>query len=210
MSNKLHELTEKLYNEGLSKGQQEAETILKQAKQEADKIVSEAKHKAADIESAAQKLAEETKANADAEIKLAGRQIINEIKQTVENLILTETISSDIRNAFNDVSFIQSLIKTATEKFDLGNSENFSLSIAIPEEQKEALSEYIKEKVSSKLSSSIEIKGDKRLKSGFRIGSEKEGYYISFTDEDFDNLFKAYLRPKVSDLLFVRQNQEIK
>ncbi|MDR1339282.1 MAG: hypothetical protein LBK58_04430 [Prevotellaceae bacterium] len=199
--NKLQELTDKLYNEGLSKGQQEAEIVLNQAKVEAEKILSEARGRAAEIETAAKKQAAETKANADAEIKLAGRQIIGEVKQAVENLILTKTVSPGVRQAFEDAAFVQSLIGAATERFDPLHSGNFNLFMIIPEGQKQAVSEYLAAKIPSILSS-LELSEDSRLKSGFRIGFRNEGYYISFTDEDFDSLFRAYLRPKVSELLF--------
>ena len=201
MDNKLQELTNKLYNEGLSKGQQEAENILKQAKADAEKIIAEAKEKAAEIEKTAKKQAAETQQNADAEIKLAGRQIVSEVKQTVESLILSNTISPDVKNAFGDKAFVQSLIKTATESFDPKSTDNFNLFMIVPEGQKQELDQYIQSKVKEGLSS-IEVKEDDRMKSGFKIGSKTDGYYISFTDEDFDNLFKTYLRPKVADLLF--------
>ncbi|MDR0385565.1 MAG: hypothetical protein LBH60_05770 [Prevotellaceae bacterium] len=199
--NKLQELTDKLYNEGLSKGQQEAEIILSQAKIEAEKILSEAKNKAMEIETAAKKQASETMSNADAEIKLAGRQTVSEIKQSVENLILTKAISPDIKRAFEDVLFVKSLIKTATERFNPRDSEHSNLFMIVPEGEKQAVSEYLAEKVSSTMSS-LEISEDSRMKSGFKIGSRDDGYYISFTDEDFENLFITYLRPRVSELLF--------
>jgi V/A-type H+-transporting ATPase subunit E len=199
--NKLQELTDKLDNEGLSKGQQEAEIILNQAKIEAGKILSEAKSIAAEIEIAAKKQAAETKANAEAEVKLVGRQIIGEVKQAVENLILTKTVSFDVKHAFEDVAFVQSLIKTATERFSPHHSEKINLFMIVPEGQRQGVAEYLAAKVPSVLSS-LEISEDNRIKSGFKIGFRDEGYYISFTDEDFDNLFKTYLRPKVSELLF--------
>jgi V/A-type H+-transporting ATPase subunit E len=199
--NKLQELTEKLYHEGLSKGQQEAETILTQAKNEAEKILSEAKNKAKEIEIAAKKQAAEIKANAEAELKLAGRQIIGEVRQSVENLILTKAVSSDVEHAFDEVSFVRELITTATERFNPDRSGNDSLFMIVPAGQKNAISEYLASKVASSLSS-ITVSEDSRMTNGFKIGSKDEGYYISFTDEDFDNLFKAHLRPKVSELLF--------
>ena len=39
MQNKLQEITDKLYNEGLSKGRQEAEELLKKAREESEKLV---------------------------------------------------------------------------------------------------------------------------------------------------------------------------
>ena len=42
-NNKLQELTQKLYNEGLEKGRSEAERLIAEAKAEAAKILAEAK-----------------------------------------------------------------------------------------------------------------------------------------------------------------------
>jgi V/A-type H+-transporting ATPase subunit E len=199
--NKIQELTEKLYHEGLSKGQQEADIIIAQARTEAEKILSEAQNRANEIETTAKKQAAEIKANTDAEIKLAGKQIISEIKQSVENMILTKAVSSDVKHAFDEVAFVRELIRTATERFNPHLSNDINLFIIVPEGQKNSVSDYLASKVSSVLSS-IEIYEDSRMKSGFKIGSKDEGFYIGFTDEDFDNLFKTYLRPKVSELLF--------
>ena len=49
MQDKLKELTNRLYTEGLSKGQEEGELILERAKKEAGEIINEAKKEAARI-----------------------------------------------------------------------------------------------------------------------------------------------------------------
>ena len=49
MQNKLQELTEKLYNEGLSKGKQDAEELKANAKAQAAEIVKRANEEAAQI-----------------------------------------------------------------------------------------------------------------------------------------------------------------
>ena len=46
MDNKLQELTDKLYNEGLSKGKQEAEALKAAAAKESEQIISEARKEA--------------------------------------------------------------------------------------------------------------------------------------------------------------------
>ena len=58
MQNKLQELTDKLYNEGLSKGKQEGEAVLANARVQAAEIVENAKKEAAGIVAAARKEAE--------------------------------------------------------------------------------------------------------------------------------------------------------
>ena len=47
MQNKLQELTDRLYNEGLSKGKQEGEELLAKAKVQAEEIVAKAQAEAA-------------------------------------------------------------------------------------------------------------------------------------------------------------------
>ena len=46
---KIQELTEKIYREGVEKGQQEADRIVAEAKAQAEKIVAEAKEQAENI-----------------------------------------------------------------------------------------------------------------------------------------------------------------
>ena len=199
MSNKLQELADKLYNEGLSKGKQDGETLVEQAQTQAADIVEEASRKAAEIENAAKKLADETKANAEAEIKLAGRRIVGEVKQTIENMIVATVVSPDVKRAFNDIDFVKSLIRTAIEKFNPADGTNADdLFLLVPDEQKRELEEYVKQKIAD----GLQAKGEANLNAGFKIGVKSGEYHIGFTDNDFDNLFRDSLRPKISDLLF--------
>ena len=54
MGNKLQELTDKLYQEGLEKGRAEADNLVAEAKSKAQKIVAEAEARAAEIVAAAE------------------------------------------------------------------------------------------------------------------------------------------------------------
>ena len=56
---KLQELTEKIYREGVEKGRAEAARLVEEAKAEAARIVAEAETKAAETEAAGRKAAEE-------------------------------------------------------------------------------------------------------------------------------------------------------
>ena len=59
MENKLQQLTQKLYDEGLEKGRAEADRLVAEAKKEAAKIVAEARAQAEDIVRKAQDKAED-------------------------------------------------------------------------------------------------------------------------------------------------------
>ena len=73
MENKLQQLTQKLYDEGLEKGRAEAERLVSEAKSEAAKIIADAKAEAEAIVKAAEAKAEDTAKNSMTEIALAGK-----------------------------------------------------------------------------------------------------------------------------------------
>ena len=61
MQDKLQELTDRLYNEGLSKGKHDGEELVQKAQAEADRIIAYAKAEAERIVAQANKEAEELK-----------------------------------------------------------------------------------------------------------------------------------------------------
>ena len=88
MQNKLQELTDKLYKEGLSKGKQEGEEILAKAKVQADEIVAKAQAEAANILAAANKEAEDLKTKVQGDLKWLPARVSLQPKRTLRLLWL--------------------------------------------------------------------------------------------------------------------------
>ena len=84
MENKIQGLTEKIYAEGVEKGNVEAARIVEEAKVKAADIVNNAKAEAEAIVAAAEKKAAELEEHSRSEIKLYGVQAVSAIK--TENL----------------------------------------------------------------------------------------------------------------------------
>ena len=112
MQNKLQELTDKLYNEGLSKGKQEAELLRANAKKEAEKIIADAKNEAANIIASAKKEAEQIKSRVENDLRMASNQTIAAVKQQVENLIISKALSNPVKASMTDAEFLKSVILT--------------------------------------------------------------------------------------------------
>jgi V/A-type H+-transporting ATPase subunit E len=202
MQNKLQQLTEKLYNEGLSKGQQEADDLIAKAKEEALQIVDKARKDAKDILNAASKQATESKTNADTEIKMAARQVMDVVKRSIEDVVVTKSVSPANKAAFSDIDFVKDLIKIAITKFNPSKIDNFQLSVILPQDKEEEFKSFVEDKAIREMKDGIDMAFDKRFKAGFKIAPKGEGYYISFTEQDFENLFREFLRPKMTNLLF--------
>ena len=88
MSNKLQELTDRLYNEGLSKGKEEGEILLFKARKEADEIIANARKQAEDIVTEAENRAAQLKEKAESDIKMASEQALMATKKDIENLLV--------------------------------------------------------------------------------------------------------------------------
>jgi len=93
MQNKLAELTEKLYGEGLEKGRSEAETLVANAQSEAKAIVGKARREADALLAAAQKDADTVKETTAKEVAQAGKNTLNAVKQELENLLLHNALA---------------------------------------------------------------------------------------------------------------------
>ncbi|EKD31523.1 MAG: hypothetical protein ACD_77C00310G0003 [uncultured bacterium] len=202
MQNKLQELTDKLYNEGLSKGKQEAEDLLAKAGKEAAGIISKAKEEYAQIISKANKEAEDIRLKMEMELKMASKQSLTALKNQIENSIIASGFNKPISEVTDKSDFIKSLIETAIASFNPKGGESVSLSLLLPESKKSELDSFLKSDIISKLKGGITIEFDKKISNGFKIGPLDEGYHISFTDKDLQQLFSEYLKPKTREFLF--------
>ena len=75
MDNKLQELTDKLYKEGLSKGKEEGEAILAKAQSKAAEIVEAAQKKAEEIIKKAENDAKDYQVKVEGDVKMAGKPL---------------------------------------------------------------------------------------------------------------------------------------
>jgi V/A-type H+-transporting ATPase subunit E len=202
MENKLQELTQKLYTTGIEKAKNEADIIIADAQKNADKIVADAKAKADAIISKANAESAELKTKVESELKLSSKQVISSIKNQVTNLVVQDMLSKDIEKSLGDSDFIKSIIELMVKKWQPDEAESTDLQVILPEKEKDNFNKHIKEKIGHLLKKGLEVNFEDSFKSGFKIAPKDNSYVINFTDEDFDNFFKTYLKAKTANLLY--------
>ena len=200
MQNKLQELTDKLYNEGLSKGKQEGEEILAKAKVQADEIVAKAKAEAASIVNAANKEAEDLKTKVQGDLKMAAAQSIAATKKDIETLVVAKLTEADVKTALTSAEFVKEVILAVSKGFS--TEEAVDLEIVLPESLKKDLDGFVSKELAKALKGGVEASFSKKIAGGFTIGPKDGGYFISFTDETFNALISEYLRPATKKILF--------
>lgn len=200
MQNKLQELTDKLYNEGLSKGRQEGEELLAKARTQADEMIAKAQAEAERIIAAAQKQADEIKTKTTSDIKMASSQSLAATRKDIETLVVGKMTDEAVKNALNSADFVKELIKAVAEKFNTDGPVD--LALILPESLKKDLEPFVTKELAKILNAGVEASFSKKIGGGFHIGPKDGGYFVSFSEETFNQLIAEYLRPATKKLLF--------
>ena len=201
MENKLQQLTQKLYDEGLEKGRAEAERLVAEAKTNAAKIVKEAEAQAAKILAEANTKAQDVEKNAMTEISLAGKQALSKIKAEISSMIIAKSTAPAVKAATLDPEFVKQMLLTVAKNWSGADSSKNQLKALLPEAEQKAF-EATFEAAAKELAAGVEVGYSKEVRTGFKVGAKDGGYYISFSDQDFDALLKEYLRDKVYKMLY--------
>jgi V/A-type H+-transporting ATPase subunit E len=200
MQNKLQELTDKLYNEGLSKGKQEGEEILAKAKVQAEEIIAKAKAEAEAIVTAAKKEADDLKTKVQGDLKMTAGQSIAATKKDIETLVVTKMTAEETSKALTSAEFVKEVILAVAKGFN--TEEPVDLEVILPEKLKAELEPFVAGELAKALKGGVEASFTKKIAGGFTIGPKDGGYFISFTEETFNALISEYLRPATKKILF--------
>ena len=196
---KLQELTQKLYNEGLSKGKEEGEALLAKAQMEADELVKKAQEEAAAIIEKAKKEAADYKIKMEGDVKMASTQALQATKACIEGLIVAKAVEP-VKEQLSGAAFLKEVITAVAQRFS--TQESMDLSLVLPEKLQKELEPFVKGELAKILGKGVEASFSKKVAGGFKIGPKDGSYFISLTDEAFQELIGEYLRPATKKILF--------
>ena len=192
----LSELTEKLYAEGVEKGNAEAQQIVEKAEVKAAQIVADAEKKAEEINAKAKADAADLDKKTRAELKLYAEQSVNAVKTEIVNLLSDKIAADSVKAATSDAKFMQGLIAKLAEQMAKEGE------VVIETKDAEALKKYFAANAKGLLDKGVAIKEVKGIKSEFTIQPAKGGYKLAFGDAEFIAYFKEMLRPQLVEMLF--------
>lgn len=193
---KIQELTEKIFREGVEKGQAESARLIEQAKAEAAQIVADAREQAAAIENGAQKKAAELSANTKSELKLYTSQALNALKSEIANVVSSKVVSESVSALAADKDFLGQFAVALASKW----VENEPVVISTADA--DSLKAYFATKAQGLLGKGVTIEQVNGNSCLFTIAPADGSYKVNFGKEEFENYFKAFLRPQLIDMLF--------
>ncbi|MBQ0142685.1 MAG: hypothetical protein KBT06_07800 [Prevotellaceae bacterium] len=196
MDSKIQELTDKLLNEGVKKGQAEAEKIIADANEQSKSIIEAAQKQAEDIILSAKKEQQTLSDNTKSELKMFSAQSINALKSEIANVLTNNVINDTIGKIAADKEFLNHFILKLAEKW--ASQED----IIISAEDSDALKSFFAANAKYLLDKGVKIEEVHGQKALFSIKPQDGSYKVNFGEEEFENYFKSFLRPQLVDLLF--------
>lgn len=196
MENKIQELTDKIYREGVEKGNAEAQRLVGAAQDEAKKIIADAQAQAEVILAEAKKNAAELSDNTKSELKLFAGQAVNALKTEVTSLLANQVVSSTVKGFIADKDFFNKFIVALATQW----SANEPIVIATADAA--SLKKYFAAQAKSLLDRGVKIEQVNGMKTLFSISPADGSYKVNFGEEEFENYFKEFLRPQLVEMLF--------
>ncbi|MDZ4181800.1 MAG: V-type ATP synthase subunit E family protein [Candidatus Cloacimonadaceae bacterium] len=197
MNDQLQDLLTRVYEEGVAKAKAEAEKIIGQANTDAENTLKKASAQADAILVEAQKQADELQKNTDSDLKMAAGHTLSSVKQKITDLVLANTFETRLSEDFSDPDFLKKLIMEALSAW-----KQEAGSITISASMQDSLDALFIDSLKKMFDGGLKVDFSPLMKNGFSISPKDGGYKLNFTDEDFANLFKTYLRPRTGKILF--------
>lgn len=196
MENKIQELTDKIYREGVEKGNEEARKLIAKAQEEARKIVEDARKEADSIVAAANKSAGELAENTRSELKLFAGQAVNALKSEITTLVTNKIVDADVKAFVADKNFFNAFMVELASKWSANEP------IVISTADAEGLKNYFAAKAKDLLGKGVKIEQVNGVKALFSVSPADGSYKVNFGEEEFMNYFKEFLRPQLVEMLF--------
>jgi V/A-type H+-transporting ATPase subunit E len=196
MDTKIQELTDKIYREGVEKGNEEAGRIISAAREKEVSIVREAEEKAKRILADAEKKAAELKKNTEAELRLFASQSVEALKSEIANLVTDRIVTDSVKAATADASFMQKAILDIAGEW--AKNENVTVQAA----DAATLKSYFEANAKALLDKGVKIEQVNGKATSFTLAPADGTYRISFGEDEFIAYFKEFLRPQLIEMLF--------
>ena len=196
MNTKIQELTDIIYNEGVAKGQAQADQILADARSQAEKLVADARKEADAVLTAAKKESADNAENVRNELKLYAQQAVEALKSEIATVVTDKIVTESVKGFTADQKAFNEFILTIAQEW--GKNQ----SIELKAKDADQLKQYFAAKAKQLLDGGVKITQVNGREAEFSIQPADGSYKVNFGTQEFENWFKSILRPQLVETLF--------
>lgn len=208
-SSGVEELIEKLRQQGVEKGQHEAEKLVDEAERRADWLLSQAKQEAEQIVSKARKEAEKLHQSGEEALKIAARDMHLEVRETLSHSF-TDQVERLVAQQMDNAEFMRLLILALVEKASsdhgIANAEQIEILLPDdyigldelrrnPKEYREGkLSQFVQSLAAEQMRDGISF--DLHEGKGIRVRLSGEEVEVDLSGDAISKLLLKHLQPR--------------
>lgn len=196
MDSQIQALTEKVYQEGVLKGEQEAAKILADANAQAEQVERDARTRAEQIIAEAQRSASELKSNTERELKLNASKLIEATKASIVDVLAGRIAGDSVQALTANPELLQRVVLEIAKGFDLKHG------VEITSSQAEELKAYFAQNAKALLEGGLTIKQVAGKATQYTIRPQNGSFKVEIGEQEFVELFKSILRPQLAQELF--------
>lgn len=196
MDSQIQALTEKVYQEGVLKGEQEAAKILANANAQAEQVERDARARAEQIIAEAQRSASELKSNTERELKLNASKLIEATKASIVDVLAGRIAGDSVQALTANPELLQRVVLDIAKGFDLKHG------VEITSNQAEELKAYFAQNAKALLEEGLTIKQVAGKATQYTIRPQNGSFKVEIGEQEFVELFKSILRPQLAQELF--------
>lgn len=196
MDSQIQALTEKVYQEGVLKGEQEAAKILAAANAQAEQVERDARARAEQIIAEAQRSASELKSNTERELKLNASKLIEATKASIVDVLAGRIAGDSVQALTANPELLQRVVLEIAKGFDLKHG------VEITSSQAEELKAYFAQNAKALLEEGLTIKQVAGKATQYTIRPQNGSFKVEIGEQEFVELFKSILRPQLAQELF--------
>ena len=193
---KIQELTEKIYHEGVERGKAEEARIIAEAQAKAEAIIAEANEKASAIAAEAKKAAAELDQNTRSELKMYAGQALNALKSEITTVVSNQITSAAVADMTAQKDFLGQMTVALAQNW--GSDE----PIVIGTEKADEVKAYFAAKAKELLDKGVKIEKVNGKDTLFTVAPADGSYKVQFGEAEFTEYFKEFLRPQLVEMLF--------
>ena len=148
---KIQELTDKLYREGVEKGNAEGQRLVEQAREEAEKLLADARKRGGRDCGRGAQAGPRIDANTKSELKLYAGQALGALKSEIVNVISDRLVKDTVKGLTEDKDFMGNFMVAVAKNWSSGEG------IVISAADAEGLTAYFKAHAKKLLDQGVKI-----------------------------------------------------
>jgi V/A-type H+-transporting ATPase subunit E len=198
MEIQLQELIDKIKKDGIESASQEAARLKREAEGEVQRVLEAARKEAADIVARGKQEADRFEKAGIAAVEQASRNLILAFKAEIEAL-LAKIVLRESSAAYGEDTLKAALPDILKAWASKGGDKG--IDVLLPESELNKLKSWFSSKLSAELKGGVELKSDRNLIAGFRLGEKDGSAYYDFSADSVEELLASYLNPRLAEIL---------